>query len=189
MPSTIIWGAAPSGQNATGKSDLENWNQQVASEQSLVLGPAIAKLYGYLLTQSESPLVGKAPEDLKVIFPAVETPSLQDQVNLYAQRAGADVGYINANVLTPEQVALKRAEEGGQFPSMDAAAKAFAREMMDLRQERMLNPPDPMAMMAAAAEGDEEETDEPEEEQDSHADFGTALAALLAGKDLELSYE
>jgi hypothetical protein len=167
IPVTLLFGKSPAGQNATGQSDLENWNQQVASEQSLVLGPAIAKVYEYLLAQPESPLTDKVPEDLKVIFPAVETPSLQDEVNLYAQRAGADVAYINAGVLVPEQVALRRTEEPGQFPSFDKDAKAFAREMMDLRQERMLNPPDPMAMMAAAAEGDDEDEDEPEEEEDS----------------------
>jgi len=93
------------------------------------------------------------PEDLKVIFPAVETPSLQDEVNLYAQRAGADVAYISANVLTPEEVAVRRAQEPGQFPKVDLG---FRREMQEIREEQMLNPPDPMAMMQPEEEPDEE---------------------------------
>lgn len=167
IPVTLLFGKSPAGQNATGKSDLENWNQQVASEQSLVLGPAIAKLYGFLLAQGESPLGGEAPEDLKVIFPAVETLSRQEAINSYAQQAGADVAYINASVLTPEQVALTRGEEQGPFPSLDAAAKKFAKEMMDMRQERMLNPPDPMQMMQDPdGDDEEEETDDDDSSSD-----------------------
>jgi phage-related protein (TIGR01555 family) len=160
MPVTILFGREPAGQNATGKADLENWNQQVASEQSLILGPAITRIYGYLLAQPDSPLNGKVPEDLKVIFPAVETPSLQDEVNLYAQRAGADVAYINAQVLSPEEVAVRRAQEPGQFPKIDLA---FRKEMLELRQERMLEPPD----LVPAVEEEEEDENEPEPDQDS----------------------
>jgi len=156
MPLTLLFGKSPAGMNSTGKSDLENWNQQVASEQSLVLGPAIADLYGFLLAQPESPLKGKVPEDLKVIFPAVETPSLQDEVNLYAQRAGADVGYINAAVLTPEEVAVRRAQEPGQFPKIDLT---FRKEMQALREEQMLNPPDPMQTAPEEEPKEEEEQD------------------------------
>jgi phage-related protein (TIGR01555 family) len=147
MPVTILFGREPAGQNATGKSDLENWNQQVASEQSLVLGPAIANIYRWLIAQG-GPLE-RVPEDLKVIFPAVETPSLQDEVNLYAQRAGADAAYIVNQVLTPEEVAIRRAQEPGQFPKIDLS---FRREMLAMRQEQWLNPPEE----SAPDEGDDD---------------------------------
>jgi uncharacterized protein len=150
MPVTILFGREPSGQNATGKSDLENWNQQVASEQSLILGPAIARLYRWLLSQG-GPLGDRAPEDLKVIFPAVETPSLQDEVNLYAQRAGADVAYIINQVLAPEEVAIRRAQEPGQFPKIDLA---FRREMLALRKETWLEPPEPEPVDEAQSDDD-----------------------------------
>ena len=145
MPVTILFGMQPAGQNATGASDLENWNQQVASEQSLTLGPAIAKVYRYILAQPDSPTSGVVPDDLKVIFPAVETPSLQDQVNLYAQRAGADKVYYDMGSATAAEIAIKRAQEpGGQFPSVDLA---YLRELDEMSKERLLNPPDPMAAM------------------------------------------
>lgn len=159
QPVTLLFGRAPSGQNATGKSDLENWNQQVASEQSLVLGPAIRTIYGWLLAQPGSPLI-KAPEDLKVIFPAVETPSRQELVNEYQQIGATDAAYIAAQVLTPEQVALSRTEQPGFFPKVD---KELLRELEELRTERMLNPPDPMEM----APPEEEPETEPAQEQDS----------------------
>jgi phage-related protein (TIGR01555 family) len=159
MPVTILFGREPAGQNATGKADLENWNQQVASEQSLILGPAIAKVYGYLLAQPESPLGGKVPEDLKVTFSAVETPSLQDQVNLYAQRAGADKVYFDMGAATAGEIAIKRAQEpGGQFPSIDLA---YLRELDELQKERILNPPDPVAMTMTEESGDDDDAPDP----------------------------
>jgi hypothetical protein len=137
-----LFGRAPSGQNATGASDLENWNQQVASEQSLVLGPAIRKIYGWLLAQPDSP-ISKAPEDLKVIFPAVETPTRQELVNEYQQIGATDIGYITAGVVTPEKVALTRTEQPGFFPKVD---KVLLRELEELRNERLLDPPEPAEM-------------------------------------------
>jgi hypothetical protein len=162
-PSTILWGMSPSGQNATGASDLENWNQQVASEQRLILGPAIRDIYGWLLAQADSPL-RKAPDDLKVIFPAVETPSRQELVNEYQQIGATDVGYINSGTLTPEQVALTRTEQPGFFPKVD---KVLLRELEELRTERMLNPPEPPVAPPPGEEPEEEPDAEPEEEADS----------------------
>lgn len=123
QPMTIIWGMSPAGMNATGQSDLEIWNQQVAKEQTLEIGPALLSLYRTILADPSSPLGGNVPEDLAVEFPSLWTPSLQDQVNNYAQVAGADVGYVNANVLKPEQVALSRAKQRNTlFPSIDTYA-------------------------------------------------------------------
>jgi len=157
MPSTILWGMQPAGQNATGASDLENWNQQVASEQSLILGPAIRKIYTWLLAQPGTPL-GKAPEDLKVVFPAVETPSRQELANEYSQIGGTDAAYIAAGVLTPEQVALSRTEGSGFFPKVD---KKLLKELLELRTELLLNPPEPMA---------EEPASDTDPEQDQQQD-------------------
>jgi len=122
MPMTVIWGMSPAGMNATGKSDLEIWNQQVHKEQNLEVGPVILETYRYLLRDPESPLGGEVPDDLHIEFPSLWTPSLQDQVNNYAQVAGADIGYVTAGVLKPEQVAVDRAKEPNTlFPTVPLA--------------------------------------------------------------------
>ena len=183
MPSTLLFGMQPAGQNATGASDLENWNQQVASEQSLVLGPAIRRVYEMLLAQESSPL-GASPKDLQVVFPAVETPSLQDQVNLYAQRAGADRVYFDMGAATAAEIAVRRAKEpGGQFPSVDLG---HLKELDMLQKERLLDPPDPVMEESVATEPEAEP--EPKEQEDSKQGFGEALGALLDGKDVEITY-
>lgn len=158
MPSTILWGMQPAGQNATGESDMENWHQQVAQYQTLELAPVIRNVYRWLLGQIDSPLRGRVPDDLKVEFPPLWTPSLQDMVNMYVQVAGADTAYVNAKVLLPEQVAVKRAQETGLFPKVDLD---LLEETLELRKERLLNPPDPMAMMQPSEEGEDDNTQQP----------------------------
>jgi phage-related protein (TIGR01555 family) len=133
QPMTILWGMSPAGLNATGQSDLEIWNQQVAKEQSLELGPHILDVYRALLVDPSSPLGGEVPEDLRVEFPSLWTPSLQDQVNNYAQVAGADAALVAANVLTPEKVASHRSREKNTlFPSMTPDELRSAEEMAEL---------------------------------------------------------
>jgi phage-related protein (TIGR01555 family) len=166
MPATLLFGMSPAGMNATGQSDLENWHQQVSQHQKLELAPALRKLYRWLLAQPDSPLNGQVPEDLKVEFPPLWTPSLQDQVNQYAQIAGADTAYINAKVLMPEEVAAKRAQEPGVFPKVDLEMRE---ETLELRKERLMNPPEPQAFEPQGdTEGqpEEEPTDETEQEDE-----------------------
>lgn len=122
LPMTVLWGMSPAGMNATGQSDLEIWNQQVHKEQTLEIGPALLHLYRDLLKDPDSPLGGDIPDDLAVEFPSLWTPSLQDQVNNYAQVAGGDAAYVTAGVLKPEQVALDRAKQPNTlFPSIPTA--------------------------------------------------------------------
>lgn len=151
IPASLLFGRAPAGLNATGDSDLENWNQQVASEQSLVLGPAIAKLYRYLLAAPGGPM-SAVPDGLKVVFPAVETPSIQELVNQYHQTAQADTIYEQMGAATAAEIARKRAQESPLFPKVDLD---YIEELDELRKEKMLNPPDPMAAMQA--QGTEQE--------------------------------
>jgi len=135
IPATILWGQSPAGMNATGQSDLEIWHGAVAQEQSLVLGPAIRELYITLLGQEDSPTNGEIPEGLKVTFPSLWTPSLQEEVNLYMQRGQTDVAYVTAGILKAEEVAITRAQEEGQFPSIDITARQEALELANTPEE------------------------------------------------------
>jgi len=183
IPVTLLFGRSPAGQNATGKSDLENWNQQVSSEQHLILGPAIVSVYRNLLAQPDSPLNGRVPDDLKAEFPAVETLGQQEAINAYAQQAGADVGYIGAGVLTAAQVAMARAQQPGPFPKVDMK---FLRELQELEEERLLNPPDPMALEPEPEEDEPEEDRGDSEEVKKREDaLANALSTLISGGALE----
>ena len=153
IPQVLLFGRSASGQNATGASDLENWNQQVRSEQALTLGPAIQAIYEWLLAQPESPVKAKV-EDLTVDFPAVETPSIQEQANLYQQIANADTQYEAMGAVSAAEIAIKRSLSSPLFPGVDMA---HLRELDDLRKEQLINPPEPMEM---EPDGEEEADDD-----------------------------
>jgi phage-related protein (TIGR01555 family) len=184
IPAVLLFGRSPAGQNATGASDLENWNQQVKSEQSLVLGPALRTIYEWLLAQEDSPVSGV--EDITIEFPAVETPSIQEQANLYQQIAGADSIYEAMGAASAAEIALKRSKSSPLFPGVD---RAYLQELDDLRKEKLLNPPDPMAMLAEAETEPEAEPEDEEQEDDRQDTLADALSALLQGGALEFAYD
>jgi hypothetical protein len=157
---------------------LENWNQQVKSEQSLILGPGLRKIYQRLLAQESSP-VDAMPEDITIEFPAVETPSVQEQANLYQQIAGADSIYEAMGAVSAAEIALKRSKSSPLFPGVD---QGYLQELDDLRKEQLLDPPDPLAMPEAEPAAPEPEDEDEEDSQDTLAD---ALSALLQGGALE----
>ena len=170
MPMTILWGMSPAGMNATGQSDLEIWNGQVAQEQTLVLGPALLDLYRAILADPASPLNGNVPEDLEIKWPSLWTPSLQDEVNNYAQVAGADSANITSGVLKPEEIRIARSGRG-QFPAIDVDAAIDALEAGSILEKELLeNPPEPPPPGQFDPAPDEEEVPEGEEEEEKPVD-------------------
>lgn len=136
QPMTVLWGMSPAGMNATGQSDLEIWNQQVAKEQTHECGPHILDIYRAILVDPESPLNGNVPEDLAVEFPSLWTPSLQDQVNNYAQVSGADAALVAANVVDPKKVAAHRSREKNTlFPSLTPSELRSIEENLALDED------------------------------------------------------
>jgi phage-related protein (TIGR01555 family) len=182
IPQVLLFGRSASGQNATGASDLENWNQQVRTEQSLTLGPAFRDIYQRLLAQESSPVSG-VPEDLTIEFPAVETPSMQDQANLYQQISGADSIYEAMGAVSAAEIALKRSRQSPLFPGVD---QSYLQELDDLRKETLLDPPEPMAVPTEEPPAEPEPEEEGEDRQDQLAD---ALSALISGGALVVEVE
>lgn len=184
-PAIKLFGRSPAGQNATGASDLENWNQKVRSEQMLKLAPAMVRTYRYLLAQPSSP-VAVTPEQLDTLtieFPPVETLSVQEQANLYQQIATADTQYEQMGAATAAEIAETRAATSHLFPKVDLD---HLRELDKVRKEKLINPPDPMEF--APPEGGDDDGGEPGPESEDRKDFAEALAALIEGEDVEIVY-
>ena len=128
-------------------------------QQTLELGPVILDLYRAILSDPVGPTLGKVPDDLAIRWPAILTPTLQDQVNNYAQVAGADVGYVNAGVLKSEQVAISRSKQKNTlFPSVDVEALEEALEL-DAEMDVVSTPP-PFPPAQGPAEGPSEPSSE-----------------------------
>lgn len=129
MPVSLLFGQAPGGLNATGDIDLRWFYDQVAAMQKRKLQPQLEYLVRLLfLAKQQSPTGGIEPDCWKVHFPALWQQTDLEQAQVRKTQADADVAYINAGVLTPEEVATSRF--GGPAWSSDTHLDEEARDEM-----------------------------------------------------------
>ena len=126
IPVTVLMGQAPAGLNATGESDIRTWYDAVQAEREAMLRPRVEYLVRILLRAKDSPTGGVEPQGWKVTFPPLWQPTPGEQADLRGKVATTDVAYIQAGVVTPEEVARSRFPRDGWSPetSIDLAARA-----------------------------------------------------------------
>lgn len=103
MPVTLLMGQSPAGMNATGASDFQHWYDSIASEQEKELTPRLLKIY-QLLAQG----LGIDATELEIEWQSLVEDDEGAQAENYSKIAAADIAYISAGVLMPEEVALAR---------------------------------------------------------------------------------
>jgi phage-related protein (TIGR01555 family) len=116
MPLTEVFGMSPAGMNATGESDRIHWYDTVATEQTKYLAPRLKRLYRLIALSKDGPLKGKGG-DFKIKFHPLYAPTDDELAKTRGTNATRDVAYIDAEVVTPQQVALTLTEV---YPSIDA---------------------------------------------------------------------
>lgn len=103
MPVTVLFGISPAGMNATGESDMRLWENKVKAFQRRTLIPAWTLLFK--LIGNEKSLGEKSwcvePKPLRQM-------TLAEIAEIRSKVAAADTSYVNAQVLTPEEVAINR---------------------------------------------------------------------------------
>lgn len=113
IPVTILMGQAPAGLNATGDTDLRNWYDEVQSEREKILTPRIEHIVRLIVRSKEGPTAGVEPEGWKLKWSPLWQSTPSEQAQLQSQVAQTDVAYIQAGVVTPEEVALSRFRPDG----------------------------------------------------------------------------
>lgn len=108
MPVSMLMGDQPAGMNATGEQNTRWWYDAQGADRELKVRPAINRLVRLIFLSSEGPTGGKEPEQWTVEFANLWTPSQAEEGALRSQMATADAAYVNAGVLTPEEVAISR---------------------------------------------------------------------------------
>jgi len=108
MPHTKLWGESPSGLGATGRSEDRNFAMQIQEYQEDVLEDPLRQFYETLMRCSDGPFSGEPPDDWRVQFRPTFVMTDEETAALRQQVAAADVQYINAGVLKPNEVALAR---------------------------------------------------------------------------------
>jgi len=112
IPVTILMGKSPAGLNATGESDIRAWYDTIAADREAMLTPHVDSIVRLLLLSREGPTGGKVL-DVKVKYPSLWQPTQSEEEDLRSKVATRDVAYIQAGVLTPEEVAVSRFRQEG----------------------------------------------------------------------------
>lgn len=112
IPLTKLFGQAPAGLNATGESDIRNFYDEIKSKQEDILLPGIERLHYIIMLAKKGDYKGKINEDAKINFnPLWQLTDQQDSEWKY-KIAQTDEVYIRNGVLSPEEVAVSRFENG-----------------------------------------------------------------------------
>lgn len=107
-PVSLLFGQAPAGMDATGESDIRLYYDKVKGEQVRIFAPPLERLVSLLLRSKQGPTKGTEPESWSLKFhPLWQLDDVQKATARKTQ-ADADVAYVNAGVLMPEEVAASR---------------------------------------------------------------------------------
>ncbi|MDY6148945.1 MAG: DUF1073 domain-containing protein [Porphyromonas sp.] len=106
IPVTKLFGRSPSGLNATGESDLQNYYDMIGEKQESILRPILNKILPPLFMS----LFGSVPDDLDYDFNPVSEPSEKERSDL--AKAGTDnvVAAKNAGLISA-RTALKELKQ------------------------------------------------------------------------------
>ncbi len=105
MPATMLMGQSPAGMNATGASDIRLFYDQISSDQTLEVAPAIMRLVEIGIAA-----MGEDPESVPcaVKFRALWQPTAAADAQAHLTQAQADAIYLDREVTSPEEIALSR---------------------------------------------------------------------------------
>ena len=112
-PAMVLLSQSPPGLNATGEAELKWFHGQLAAYQNYRLKPLIRKFLRVLFASSEGPTGGQEPENWDVEFPSFYQPTDRERVETRKITAETDKIYLEAGVLTPQEVADSRYREDG----------------------------------------------------------------------------
>jgi hypothetical protein len=128
MPVTLLMGTSPGGMNATGESDIRFFYDRIGARQKRHLLPLLKRLYKLVMLAKEGPCDGIEPEMWNIKFNPLRQLSELEQAELRKMVAETDKVYIDAGVLSAEEVAASA--YGGSEWSMERTIDFEGREEM-----------------------------------------------------------
>lgn len=103
FPHTVLFGNSPSGMGGTGNHEQSNWYDFLESWRENYAKPKLVELYTFLCYE-----LGIDPKELVIEFPPLFSADETEQANVRKTMADTDNIYIQAGVLSPEEVAKNR---------------------------------------------------------------------------------
>lgn len=116
IPETKLYGRSPSGQNATGESDLENYYEAIAGMQAEQLQPNDEKLVR-LITLAQDAEVPKRMKDWRIVYPPLREQSEKEIAEIRLKESQRVKTLVDAGVLHPKAAATTMF--GGEVYSTD----------------------------------------------------------------------
>ena len=116
-PMTKLFGRSPSGLNATGESDLQNYYDYVNSQREAKLRPALERLLPVIAMSAW----GMVPNNLEIDFPPLWSPTAKEVAEIAKAKMETVVTPYQAgllNVDTAQKELKKLAGETGMFDSI-----------------------------------------------------------------------
>jgi phage-related protein (TIGR01555 family) len=101
MPCSMLFGQAPAGLNATGDADIRFYYDHLKNRQTRQLKPALERLVRMLMQ-------GREPAQWSIMFRPLWQLTEGEQATAHLAQANADKVYLDARVLSPEEVRQSR---------------------------------------------------------------------------------
>jgi hypothetical protein len=146
MPVTVLFGRSPAGMNATGESDITAWYDAIAAERSECLTPHLETLVRVAMAARDGLTRGRVLDGWQIAFPPLWQPSAKEQAETDKLRADTVASLVNAQVILPEEGAIKLANDG-DWPEIDIESRRAALVVEYAR----LRDPDPEPAVDPAA--------------------------------------
>ncbi len=108
IPSQILFGETPSGLNATGDAPIRAFYDDCAARNLTTRKPPLTRLLKLLFLAKQGPTKGKEPEHWEISFTPLWQPTDKEKQEARKITAETDKIYIDAGVLTAEEVARSR---------------------------------------------------------------------------------
>lgn len=137
MPVTVLMGMSPAGMNATGAFDLRAWYDRIGAAQVNHYQTPLERVLRLLMRSADSPTRGKEPAVWSVEWLPLWEPSEQERAVTRKTVAEADKLYIDAGVVSPDDVARSRwrGDTYSAEMTIDWAAREAQAELDDERLE------------------------------------------------------
>jgi phage-related protein (TIGR01555 family) len=174
MPVSLLMGDQPAGLNATGEQNTRWWYDSQGAERELKLRKKINRLVRYIFLSKIGPTQGKEPSRWKVQFANLWVPTQAEIADIRSKVANADKAYVDAGVLTPEEVAISRF--GGDEWSMETHIDVEMRRLQAdqsftaVENEEGPNSPAAAAKMQAQLKGPGQPGEKPAEPEKTQED-------------------
>ena len=107
-PLTRLFGVSPGGLSATGESDLKLWHATIRNARNVYLAPRLRRLFSLLMRAKDGPTSGRVPAGWSLDWPSLWDMTPLEEAQVHTAQATADSSYINAGVVTAEEVGTSR---------------------------------------------------------------------------------